>query len=247
MTHGKDKEPRVLSRRMVVGAAVVAAPMVIAAKAPKTEPSNILTIPRPVAVAPVPLPFDPKAITGLSEKMLTSHHANNYMAAVKRLTPIREELAAADFATVPGFRLNGLKREELIAWNSKLLHEVYFACIGTANQPSDLLAKAIEMSFGSMDKWRAEFVAMGKALGGGSGWVLLTWSPVSARLTNQWASDHTQTLANGTVLVALDMYEHAYAIDYGAKAAAYVDAYMGVLNWDTANAAFARVLQNHAG
>ena len=174
--------------------------------------------------------------------MLTSHHDNNYMGAVKRLTPIREELAAADFATIAGFKLNGLKREELIAWNSKLLHEVYFSCLGTVSKPDALLSQAIEMSFGSYDKWRAEFVAMGKALGGGSGWVLLTWSPVSARLTNQWASDHTQTLANGTVLVAMDMYEHAYAIDYGAKAAAYVDAYMGALNWDSANAAFAKAI-----
>lgn len=79
---------------------------------------------------------------------------------------------------------------------------------------------------------------MGKAQGGGSGWVLLTWSPRLARLTNTWAADHTMTAADGTVLVALDMYEHAYAIDYDARAGAYVDAFMGALRWDAANAAF---------
>ena len=232
----------ILTRRSLVGAAMLTVPIAVSAKTGTAPAKKALIVPNPVPVAGVPLPFDPKTITGLSEKMLTSHHDNNYMAAVKRLTPIREELAAADFATIAGFKLNGLKREELIAWNSKLLHEVYFSCLGTASQPDALLSQAIEMSFGSYDKWRAEFVAMGKALGGGSGWVLLAWSPVSARLTNQWASDHTQTLANGTVLVAMDMYEHAYAIDYGAKAAAYVDAYMGALNWDSANAAFAKAI-----
>jgi superoxide dismutase, Fe-Mn family len=233
---------KTITRRLVMGGMIAAAPVAVAAKSPVAMPKKAITVPTPIAVAGVPLPFDPKAIVGLSEKMLTSHHDNNYMGAVKRITPIREKIAAADFATMPGFELNGLKREELIAWNSKLLHEVYFSCLGTANTPDTLLSQAIEMSFGSVDKWRTEFVAMGKALGGGSGWVLLTWSPVSARLTNQWASDHTQTLANGTVLVAMDMYEHAYAIDYGAKAAAYVDAYMGALNWDHANTVFANAI-----
>ena len=230
-----------IDRRAFVGVGLIAAPIALAAK-PIVRNAKPAVVPPPAAVTGIDLPFDPAGIKGLSEKMLTSHHANNYMGAVKRITPIREELASIDMGSVPGFRLNGLKREELIAWNSKLLHEIYFSCLGTANQPGVLLSQAIEMSFGSFAKWRSEFVAMGKAMGGGSGWVLLTWSPISARLSNQWASDHSQTLANGTVLVALDMYEHAYAIDYGAKAAAYVDAYMGVLNWDAANVAFAKAI-----
>ena len=60
---------------------------------------------------------------------------------------------------------------------------------------------------------------MGKALGGGSGWVLLTWSPRDRKLVNQWASDHCHTLAGATPILALDMYEHSYHIDFGAKAA----------------------------
>jgi Fe-Mn family superoxide dismutase len=82
---------------------------------------------------------------------------------------------------------------------------------------------------------------MGKALAGGSGWVLLTWSERDNRLTNTWAADHTMTLASGTPLLALDMYEHAYAIDYGAKAGDYVDAYMKVLSWDAASRRFERL------
>jgi Fe-Mn family superoxide dismutase len=192
--------------------------------------------------APQPLPFDPKSITGLSEKLLISHHDNNYVGAVKRLGAIRGEFAKLDPATAPGFMLNGLKREELIAWNSMILHEVYFAGLGAPTRPGAKLAQAIERDFGGEAKWRAEFAGLGKALGGGSGWVILTWSPHDRRLVNQWAADHTMTLAGGTPILALDMYEHAYALDYGAKAAAYVDAFMATTNWSHADGVFARAV-----
>jgi len=191
------------------------------------------------AFAPKPLPFDPKAVPGLSEKLLVSHHDNNYAGAVKRLGAIRGELGALDMATAPGFRLNGLKREELIAWNSMILHELYFAGFGSAAGPSRSLGEAIERDFGSQARWAAEFTAMGKALGGGSGWVLLTRSRHDGRLVNTWAADHTMTLADGQPLLALDMYEHAYAMDYGAAAGAYVDAFMKAMTWSEANRRFA--------
>jgi Fe-Mn family superoxide dismutase len=72
----------------------------------------------------------------------------------------------------------------------------------------------------------------GKALGGGSGWVLLTYSPRDKKLVNQWAADHTCCLAGARPILALDMYEHSYHMDYGAKAAAYVDAFMNNINWE---------------
>jgi Fe-Mn family superoxide dismutase len=84
---------------------------------------------------------------------------------------------------------------------------------------------------------------MGKALGGGSGWVLLSWSPRVGRLVNQWAADHCHTLAGGTPILALDMYEHSYHIDFGAKAAGYVDAFMDVVKWGNAE----RLLGEAAG
>lgn len=193
----------------------------------------------PPAFTPQPLPFDPKAVPGLSEKLLGSHHDNNYVGAVKRLGAIRAELAKLDPATAQGFVINGLKREELMAWNSMALHELYFAGLSAQAAPSADLAEAIERDFGNHDRWAAEFTAMGKALGGGSGWVLLTFSRHDRRLVNAWASDHTQTLADGAPLLALDMYEHAYAMDYGAKAAAYVDAFMKAMTWTEANRRFA--------
>lgn len=191
------------------------------------------------ALQPHPLPFDPKTIPGFSEKILVSHHDNNYAGAVNRIAAIRGELAKLDLATAPGFMINGLKREELLAINSMILHEAYFASLGTGgSRPGSRLGAQIEKDFGSHAKWRTEFVAMGKGLGGGSGWVLLTWSPRLGQLVNQWAADHTMTIGDGRVLIALDMYEHAYHMDFGAKAAAYVDAFMGALDWTNADKAF---------
>ena len=188
---------------------------------------------------PQPLPFDAKSVGWLSEKILTSHHDNNYVGAVKRIDAIHGELAGLDYATAPGFKLAGLKREELIAWNSAALHELYFAGLTGREKPSVRLGAALERDFGSVAGWAAEFAALGKALGGGSGWALLTWSARDGRLMNQWAADHTMTLAGGTPILALDMYEHAYAIDFGAKAAAYVDAFMGGFGWANANRLYA--------
>jgi Fe-Mn family superoxide dismutase len=178
-----------------------------------------------------PLTCDPTRLPGLSEKLIVSHYENNYGGAVKRLNAITEEFAALDVATAPVFVLNGLKREELIAMNSMILHEVYFGSLGDGGTLEGDLKDAVERDFGSVARWRAEFTAMGKALGGGSGWVLLSYSPRDGRLVNQWASDHAHTLAGGTPILALDMYEHSYHMDYGAKAAAYVDAFMQNVHW----------------
>lgn len=182
-----------------------------------------------------PLAFDPKLLDGLSERLLVSHHENNYGGAVKRLNAILAKLAEIDPGSAPGFVLNGLKREELIAANSMILHECYFEGLGgKGGPPGGGLGDGLARDFGSLERWRAEFVAMGKALAGGSGWVLLSWSPRAGRLINQWAADHTHVLAGGTPLLALDMYEHSYHIDFGSRAGDYVDAFMRNIAWERA-------------
>jgi Fe-Mn family superoxide dismutase len=188
-----------------------------------------------------PLTCDPARLAGLSEKLIVSHYENNYGGAVKRLNAISAQLASIDVSSAPGFLLNGLKREELIAANSVILHELYFDTLGASDKPNGDLEAALVRDFGSVERWIAEFAAMGKALGGGSGWVLLSWSPRLGRLVNQWAPDHTHTLADGTPVLALDMYEHSYHIDFGAKAAAYVDAFMENINWGKVTTRFASV------
>jgi len=187
-----------------------------------------------------PLACEPSRIKGMSEKLLVSHYENNYGGAVNRLNAIEAQLVELDFAKAPGFLINGLKREELIAMNSMILHEVFFASLAEGGEPEGALRDALTRDFGSVSAWATEFSAMGKAQGGGSGWVLLTWSPRDRKLVNQWAMDHSTTLAGGQPILALDMYEHSYHIDYGARAAAYVDAFMAAINWPNIAAAYAR-------
>src|SRR6185369_1379159 len=129
-----------------------------------------------------PLSCEPTKLKGLSVKLIVSHWENNYGGAVRRLNAIATQLAELDFAKAPVFVINGLKREELIATNSMILHELFFDSLGGEGEPGGPLAEAIAKDFGSVARWRSEFVATGKALGGGSGWVLLCYSPHDKRL-----------------------------------------------------------------
>src|SRR6202043_1136617 len=178
-----------------------------------------------------PLSCDPARIKGMSERLIISHYENNYGGALERPKLIGEKPAEVGYSKAPRFLINGLKREELIAMNSMILHEHFFDSLGEASEPDAALQEALTRDFGSVERWRSEFIAMGKALGGGSGWVLLSWSPRDKRLVNQWAADHCHTLAGGQPILALDMYEHSYHIDYGAKAADYVNVFMAAINW----------------
>ena len=224
-----------LDRRDLLAGAALLGATTLAAGAKAQAPA-----PKAVSFTPKPLPFDPTKISFLSEKLLTSHHDNNYTGAVKRLGAIETTIAGLDVAAAQGFTLNGLKREELIAWNSMILHEIYFDGLGEPSKPGARLASALERDFGSMDRWTADFSSMGKALGGGSGWVVLTYSHRDGRLMNQWAADHTMSLANSTPVLVLDMFEHAYAMDYGSKAADYVNGFMKAIKWASADAKFAK-------
>jgi Fe-Mn family superoxide dismutase len=195
-----------------------------------------------------PLPFEPARLRGLSERLLQSHHQNNYAGAVKRLHAIRAQLAALDWTAAPGFVINGLKREELVAANSMGLHELYFASLGgdgvlkPSGKPAGFTV-GLKRDFGTVERWRAEFVALATAMGGGSGWALLSWSARENRLINHWAADHTHLLAGATSLLALDMYEHAYHMDFGANAKAYVAAFMDNVNWDGVSLRYAAAVE----
>ena len=197
-----------------------------------------------MSYAITPLPFKPHRLQGLSDRLLLSHYENNYGGAVKRLNLIEEKLAELDYTSAAGFLINGLKREELIAMNSMILHELFFDGLGDESEPGPRRTRAIARDFGSYERWRSEFVAMGKALGGGSGWVLLSWSARDRKLVNQWASDHCHTLAGGTPILALDMYEHSYHIDFGAKAASYVDTFMSAVRWSNVDRLFSEVARD---
>ena len=193
-----------------------------------------------------PLLLKPQWMNGLSERLLVSHYENNYGGALRRLNAVRARLAELDWAHTPAFEINGLKREELIAAGAVILHEIYFESLGGHGDnppaglaaPSGELAQALERDFGSLQSWRVEFTAMAKALAGGSGWAILAWSQRLGRLVNHWAADYAHVLAGAHPILAIDMYEHAYHLDFGAKAAAYVDQAMVNLNWERIEARY---------
>src|SRR5262245_6816086 len=178
-----------------------------------------------------PIYCRPWLLNGLSTKLIESHYENNYGGALRRLNAITEKLESLDLANTPGYVINGLKREELIALNSTLLHELYFASMGGDGKPTEAMSAVLARDFGSVLRWKDEFVAMGNALAGGSGWVLLVYLPRDRKLINQYASEHSQAVAGGIPILALDMYEHAYHMDFGANAKAYVDTFMRNLDW----------------
>ena len=155
-----------------------------------------------------PIQCRPWTLSYLSVKLIESHYELNYGEALRRLNAITAQLESLDFASTPGHVLNALKREELLALNSMLLHELYFASMGGDGQLTKLMSEVLARDFGSVDRWRAEFSAMGYALAGSAGWVLLTYLPRDGRLINQYASEHSQAVASGMPILALDMYEH---------------------------------------
>ena len=196
-----------------------------------------------------PIYCRPWLLNGLSPKLIESHYENNYGGAMRRLNAITERLESLDLSSAPPYVVNSLKREQLVALNSTLLHELYFASLGGAPaataagifsdaRPAGALADAITRDFGSFSRWRDEFVAMANGAAGGSGWVLLIYVPRDRRVFNQNASEHSQAVAGAIPILALDMYEHAYHIDFGANAKAYIDAFMRNIDWKAVQARF---------
>src|SRR5262245_47920922 len=161
-----------------------------------------------------PLPFDPAKLKGISEKLIRSHHENNYSGAVRALNAVEQRLdAMLKDKDLPAYVYADLKREELVRTGSLVLHEYYFANLGGNGKPGGEIAKAIDQSFGSGGQWEAEFKRVGNGLGGGSGWVILAYNLHTGQLHNYWAWDHMHKAPTGAPLLVLDMYEHGYHMD----------------------------------
>ena len=192
-----------------------------------------------------PIGVRPSTLSGISEQMVVSHYESNYGNAVRTLNAVRRELGALDAGT-PLHRLRGLKREELSLMGSVALHELYFANLGGYRRAGpnsglgrpdwhevpDAFTAEIAADFGSASAWRREFVGTAQSLAGGSGWVLLTYSRRQKRFWNQIATDDTQAAVDAVPVLVLDMYEHAYQMDFGTNATAYIDTFFRNINWE---------------
>jgi Fe-Mn family superoxide dismutase len=219
-----------------VGAAVAA----LDGAAPGPAPAQSPPMPRRTH-QPQPLPFNAARLDGLSERLITSHWQNNYIGSVNALNMVETRLAAAmadpDFSPLI---YGDIKREQLHRTGSVVLHEVYFGNLGGNGRPGGEVQQALTRGFGSFAAWEAEFRRTAASLAGGSGWCLLALNAHNGDLQNYWMWDHMHAPATGIPLLALDMYEHAYHIDYGSAAARYIDAFMHNVNWEEVDRRHAR-------
>lgn len=190
---------------------------------------------------PKPLKFDPAKLIGLSEKLIRSHWENNYIGSVKTLNALKPRLAAAMADTdLPPVIYGGLKREELHRTGSMVLHEIYFDGLGGDGNAAGSIREALARNWGSFGAWEAEFRRTGMSLAGGSGWALLAWNAHTRSLQNHWAWDHMHGAAAGIPILALDMYEHSFHMDYGTQAAKYIDAWFANLDWESVEKRYAQ-------
>jgi superoxide dismutase, Fe-Mn family len=185
---------------------------------------------------PRPLTFDPSKLKGLSEKLIRSHWENNYGGAVKALNVVEQRLdAMLQEKDLPAYVYGDLKREELLRTGSVVLHEYYFGNLGGDGRAGGKALDLVKQWFGSYEQWEADFRKTANALGGGSGWVTLAYNLHTGEVHNYWSWDHMHNAPTGYPLLVLDMYEHAYHMDYGAAAAKYIDAFMQNVNWEEVN------------
>lgn len=243
-----------LDRRAALGALAAGSALFLgacnasaeAAKAPAASPTSSARAPLPPPFAQPagphavkPLPFDATKLKGLSDKLLVSHHDNNYAGAVRNLNKAEEEIARLT-KDAPSFLVGGLYERAAAFRSSATLHELYFANLGGDGASAGAIDAALAAAFGSRARWEESFRAAALSLGGGSGWMVLAHDLHRDALVLGWGANHAQNLALGAPLLVLDMYEHAYQMDYGAAAAKYVDAFFANVRWDVVDERFVR-------
>ncbi len=181
------------------------------------------------------------SLEGLSEKQISQHHDVLYAGYVKKTNEIRKALETVDKSTTNATfsQLRELKVEETFALNGVRLHEFYFDGLGgKAPEPDGTIAKWIAEDFGSFAAWAEEFKAEGIA---SRGWVVLAMDLEEGRLHNFVCDLHNQGGIWGAVpVLVLDVYEHAYFIDYATNRKSYIEAYMKNIKWEESNDVIAR-------
>lgn len=180
-----------------------------------------------------PLKFS--ELPGLSAKQLSEHHDMLYAGYVKKYNEIQEKMKTVNLAETNATfsMLRELKLEETFALNAIKLHEWYFDNLGGNGSPEGMIVEMIEQDFGSFEKWQEEFRALGIA---SRGWVVLAYDWDSKKLKNVLCDFHSHgSVWSCTPLLVLDVYEHAYFIDYATARKAYIEAFMKNVDWGFVN------------
>ncbi len=175
-----------------------------------------------------------KDLDGITLKMLQEHF-KLYQGYVKKSNEIQDKIKSADKSEANGVfsYIGELKRQETFAVNGMKLHEVYFGHLGGNGEPGGDLVKMIERDFESVDKWKEDMIATGISA---RGWAILAYDFKDSKLHNYGSDAHNVGAVWGAIpLIVLDVYEHAYFMDYGTNRKTYIDSFFKNLNWDFAN------------
>ncbi len=179
-----------------------------------------------------PKKFDLK-LDGISENQISQHRDILYTGYVNKLNEIEERLRNVDLskANQTFSDLRALKSDETFALNGVVLHELYFENMGGRNmKPKGKLSDLIAREFGSFEKWSDNFKACGMAA---RGWVILGLNTYDGKLHNYCLDTHNFNVpVNVIPILVMDVYEHAYTIDFGVKRQPYIDAFMKNIEWE---------------
>jgi Fe-Mn family superoxide dismutase len=181
-------------------------------------------------------PLKYKTLPGLSERQLSEHHDVLYAGYVKKYNEIVEKSKTLDLESTNGTysELRELFVEKNFALNGIKLHESYFE--NMTDKPEEIsgtIKKLIEARWESIDKWQAEFSALGIAA---RGWVVLAFDYNTGQLEHYIYDMHNQGgVADTELVLVMDVYEHAYFLDYATARKDYIGAFMGVIDWNVVN------------
>ena len=171
---------------------------------------------------------------GFSDALLRNHFTlyKGYVTNTNKLAEVLAAMARDGKAATPEFA--ELKRRFGWEWNGMRLHELYFGNMTKGGKPLEAqapVATKIAMDFGTLAQWETDFKATGSMRG--IGWVILAYDRVAGRLFNTWIDEHaTGHLAGAEPLLVMDVFEHAFMLDYGLKRADYIDAFFASIHWD---------------
>jgi Fe-Mn family superoxide dismutase len=178
-------------------------------------------------------------IAGFSDTLLNNHFTlyQGYVTNTNKLLDTLAAMLKEGKVATPEYA--ELKRRMGFEFNGMRLHEYYFENLGGKVEldKSGKLGKKLAEEFGSYDDWEKDFRAT--AAMRGIGWTILYQDNLTGRLINQWINEHeTGHLAGCTPILVLDVFEHAFMIDYGLKRADYISSFFNNINWSAAEARF---------
>lgn len=181
-------------------------------------------------------PLKYKELPGISQKQLNEHHGVLYAGYVKKYNEIAEKLkdTSNEGGNVTYSDLRELQLEKSFAFNGAKLHEMYFDNMTAEQQQCSGKAKEmIEAKWGSVEAWAEQFAATGLC---SRGWVILAYDQDTKEIDTYLCDVHNQGgIWNSAPLLIMDVYEHAYFIDYATTRKDYVSAFMKVIDWSVVN------------